>query len=128
MAGGRHQKRRGTAGLEIYKGAPLGEPCLAGFGGVVFQGEAKAAESWRQGNVFGSLMGFMERRAESSEPERNKPMMEPLRGSASQRVFEASSERGIENPLACTTGFESADSKGNLLWRTGLGRWEPQQI
>jgi len=115
------------AGFKICKGALRVEPCLAVFGGVVFHGEAKAGESWRRGNVFGSLMGFMERRAKSSEPERNKPMSEHPRGSASQRGFEASSARGIETPLACATGFESADSKGNLLWRTGLGRREPQR-
>ena len=34
---------------------------LGGFGGVVFQGEAKADESWRQGTAFSSLRGFMER-------------------------------------------------------------------
>lgn len=48
-AGG-NQERNGAAGLEISKGAHSGEPCLAVFGGVVFQGEDKAGESWRQGN------------------------------------------------------------------------------
>jgi uncharacterized protein (DUF736 family) len=31
----------------------MGEPSLAGFGGVVFQGEAKAGKSWRQGGAMG---------------------------------------------------------------------------
>jgi hypothetical protein len=30
-----------------------GEPSLAGFGGVVFQGEAKAGKSWRRGDHWG---------------------------------------------------------------------------
>ena len=31
----------------------MGEPSLAEFGGVVFQGEAKADKSWRQGRAMG---------------------------------------------------------------------------
>ena len=32
----------------------MGEPSLAGFGGVVFQGEAKAGKSWRRGGAMGA--------------------------------------------------------------------------
>ena len=35
----------------------MGEPSLAGFGGVVFQGEAKAGKSWRQGGAMGRTGG-----------------------------------------------------------------------
>jgi len=35
--------------LKFSNGAFAGEPSLAVFGGVVFQGEAKAGQSWRQG-------------------------------------------------------------------------------
>jgi hypothetical protein len=38
---------------KFIKGASPGEPSLAGFGGVVFQGEAKAGKSWRQGGATG---------------------------------------------------------------------------
>jgi len=38
---------------KFIKGASTGEPSLAGFGGVVFQGEAKAGKSWRQGGAMG---------------------------------------------------------------------------
>ena len=38
---------------KFSKGASTGEPSLAGFGGVVFQGEAKAGKSWRQGGAMG---------------------------------------------------------------------------
>ena len=31
----------------------MGEPSLGGFGGVVFQGEAKAGKSWRRGGAMG---------------------------------------------------------------------------
>ena len=34
-----------------------GEPSLAGFGGVVFQGEAKPGKSWRQGGAMGRKRG-----------------------------------------------------------------------
>jgi hypothetical protein len=38
---------------KFIKGGSIGEPSLAGFGGVVFQGEAKAGKSWRQGWEMG---------------------------------------------------------------------------
>jgi hypothetical protein len=38
---------------KFSKGASTGEPSLAGFGGVVFQREAKAGKSWRQGGAMG---------------------------------------------------------------------------
>ena len=33
------------------------EPSFAVFGGVVFQGEAKAGKSWRQGPAMGASQG-----------------------------------------------------------------------
>jgi hypothetical protein len=36
----------------------MGEPSLDGFGGVVFQGEAKAGKSWRQGGTMGTYKGI----------------------------------------------------------------------
>jgi hypothetical protein len=35
----------------------MGEPSLAGFGGVVFQGEAKAGKSWRRVGAIGAYKG-----------------------------------------------------------------------
>jgi len=42
---------------KFIKGASTGEPSLVGFGGVVFQGEAKAGKSWRQGWAMGPKRG-----------------------------------------------------------------------
>ena len=65
IAPARPRRRRGRgadgpkSGVErriwkSIKGASTGEPSLAGFGGVVFQGEAKADKSWRQGVAGGT--------------------------------------------------------------------------
>ena len=35
----------------------MGEPSLAGFGGVVFQGEAKAGKSWQQAGALRKYRG-----------------------------------------------------------------------
>jgi hypothetical protein len=48
----------------------MGEPSLAGFGGVVFQGEAKAGKSWRQGWAMGRKGGTRGPRCLVSQPER----------------------------------------------------------
>ena len=53
---GQTKKRNGAAALEISKGAPTGEQSLAVFGGVVFQGEAKAGKSLRRGGTFVPLL------------------------------------------------------------------------
>jgi hypothetical protein len=62
----RREKGRGADGTKsgverriskFSKGASLGEPSLAGFGGVVFQGEAKAGKSWRRGGAMGAYKG-----------------------------------------------------------------------
>jgi hypothetical protein len=42
---------------KFTKGASTGEPSLAEFGGVVFQGEAKTGKSWRRGGAVGALNG-----------------------------------------------------------------------
>jgi hypothetical protein len=51
---GRTKKRSGAADLEIHQGSLNGGAKSAGFGGVVFQGEAKAGKSWRQGGAKGA--------------------------------------------------------------------------
>ena len=55
---------------KFSKGASLGEPSLAGFGGVVFQGEAKAGKSRRQGGAKGRKGGTRGPRFLVSQPER----------------------------------------------------------
>jgi len=35
----------------------MGEPSLGGFGGVVFEGEARAGKSWRRGGANGVMRG-----------------------------------------------------------------------
>ena len=55
---------------KFIKGASTGEPSLAGFGGVVFQGEAKAGKSWRQGWAMGPKREYAGARFLVSQPER----------------------------------------------------------
>jgi hypothetical protein len=99
------------------------------FGGVVFQGEAKAGESWRRGKCVRFSHGAYAALAESSEPERNKSVGEPLPGGAQVGgIFKASSGRGIVKPGGLRDrGLKVGIPKGTLFG-TGLGRREAQPV
>ncbi|SPE40295.1 hypothetical protein SBA7_1330001 [Candidatus Sulfotelmatobacter sp. SbA7] len=55
---------------KFSKGALMVEPSFAGFGGVVFQGEAKAGKSWRRGGPTGRKGGTRGPRCLVCRPER----------------------------------------------------------